>query len=69
MAAIVTTLCIFVFGQVVTGLVWALRLEGKVNVADQRGIDLKELIVVQLDSIDKRLSRIERSMNGKLRHD
>jgi hypothetical protein len=69
MASIIAGLSVFVFGQVVAGLVWGLRLEGKVKVQEQYTTDLKELIITKLDGIDRRLIRIESSMNGKLRHD
>lgn len=54
-------------GFVIGGLVWGLRLEGRVNTADQRFLDLKELINSQFSGMDRRLERIERAMNGRLR--
>lgn len=57
-------------------VIWSIRLEGRVNeaniavgvakvIADQRLIDLKELITTQLEAIDTRLERIERKvLNG-----
>lgn len=46
------------------GVVSHVRLEGRVNAAEQRHIDLKELIGSQLGDINRRLSRIERTHNG-----
>lgn len=55
---------------------WALNLnsefkelDGRVNLLDQKHVDLKELINSRFDSTDQRLARIERAMNGSLRHD
>jgi len=42
---------------IVTGIVWAVRLEGRVNSADQRFKDLKE-------DIDYIRERIDRALNG-----
>ena len=42
---------------IVAGIVWAVRLEGRVNSADQRFKDLKE-------DIDYIRSRIDRALNG-----
>ena len=47
-------------------IVWALRLEGRINTADQKYLDLKELINTKFDSVSDRLERIERSLNGYL---
>ena len=49
----------------VAATVWFVRLEGRVNVLDQRFLDLKELIEQRFDAIDARLERIERHvLNG-----
>jgi hypothetical protein len=69
MVSILVTISIFIIGQVIGGIVWGVRLEGKVNLQDQRTTDLKELINTRFDSTDERLKRIERSLNGHLRHD
>jgi hypothetical protein len=47
---------------------WAVGIEPRIRVQKQEVIDLKELINVQLVNIDKRLERIERSLNGALKH-
>lgn len=52
---------------IVGAVVWGVRLEGRVNAAEQRHLDLKELINSQLGDINRRLSRIERSINGHFR--
>jgi hypothetical protein len=69
MDSVLISVSMFVVAQVVGGLIWALRLEGKVNLQEQRSTDLKELINERFDHTDERLSRIERSLNGYLRHD
>jgi len=46
----------------ILGIVWAVRLEGKINVQQQVLTDLKELISTRLD-------RIEHYFNGKLLND
>jgi hypothetical protein len=48
---------------------WIVGVEPRIQVMKARSEDLKELIQVQLASIDKRLSRIEESLNGTLRKD
>jgi len=45
---------------------WAFGIEPRLKVLDQKHVDLKELLNVQLVSIDKRLERIENSLNGAL---
>lgn len=50
-------------------LVWAIRLEGRVNMSDQKDLALKELIDSKFDAINDRLDRIDRSLNGHLRKD
>lgn len=69
MVSSLITIAIFLAGQVVVGIVWGVRLEGKVNLQEQRTTDLKELINSRFDNTDDRLKRIERSLNGALRHD
>lgn len=69
MASAIITISLFVVGQVLVGLTWAIRLEGKVNVQEQRVSDLKELINSRFDGTDARLQRIERTLNGSLHHD
>lgn len=54
--------------QLIGIVVWGVRLEGKVNNQDQRYGDLKELINTQFDNVNGRLDRIERAMNGAIRH-
>lgn len=39
--------------------VWAIRLEGRVNLQEERITALKELIVERLNKIDRTLDRIE----------
>lgn len=51
---------------VVGAIAWAVRLESKIQLSDQKHTDLKELIESKLDSIADRLERIERAMNGAL---
>lgn len=69
MIGTLVTISIFLAGQVIVGIVWGVRLEGKVNLQEQRTTDLKELINTRFDSTDERLKRIERAMNGSLRND
>lgn len=45
-------------------IVWAIRLEGRVNTSDQKHSDLKELINAKFEGLDKRLERMERILNG-----
>lgn len=60
------SLYIYVTSVIIAGIVWGVRLEGKVNIGDRAVVDLKELLIFKLDSIDKRLDRIEKSYNGHL---
>jgi hypothetical protein len=55
-------------GTLVGTVVWAIRLEGRVNAAEVRATDLKELIESKFDDLDTRLDRMERSMNGHTTH-
>lgn len=57
---------VFVCGQLIVGVIWAVRQEGRINQANQRVDDLEKLINVRFDGVDGRLERIERSMNGFL---
>ncbi len=43
---------------------WAANTHSRVNVIDQKTQDNEKLIQVQLVSIDNRLDRIERALNG-----
>ncbi len=43
---------------------WAANTHSRVNVIDQKTKDQEKLIQVQLVSIDSRLDRIERALNG-----
>lgn len=56
----------------VGGLAWLFRLEGKANIArelaESKHDSLKELINEKFEANDKRLARIERALNGYLRH-
>jgi hypothetical protein len=64
------SLAIYISTVFIGGLVWAVRLEGRVNTQEtltkSKHEDLKELITTRFDSADKRMERIERSMNGRL---
>ena len=66
--------------SVVASVIWGLRLEGRVNAIQQKIADkeetylskmagIKELISSKFDSVDSRLERIERSLNGSLHGD
>ena len=67
MPTIDATIVIFFATSIFCIIAWALRLEGRVNTADQRHLDLKELINTRFDSVDDRLDRVERSINGHLK--
>ena len=57
-----------VFGTTLLGvIIWALRLEGRVNEQDIKHASLKELIETKFDNMDDRLERIERALNGALK--
>ena len=62
-------LYIYVSSVLLAAIVAAVRLEGRVNTEAQKQVDLKELINTKLESIDRRLGRIEQAMNGALRKD
>ena len=62
-------LYIYISTVLLGSIIYAIRLEGRVNTEAQKQIDLKELINTKLDSIDQRLGRIEQAMNGALRKD
>lgn len=57
----------FLAAQATGAAVWIITLGNRVSLAEQRHVDLKELILTQLVAIDARLSRIERGMNGHLK--
>lgn len=69
-----------VIGTTVVGIVgWAIQLNSKVAVNAQKNDDLKELITEKFkglderndqrdDDLNRRLERIERAMNGALKH-
>ena len=50
---------------VIGAVVWAVRVEGRVNTLESMHNDLKELFDSKLDDIKDRLVRIEKSINGK----
>lgn len=54
------TIAVFFVTTVLGAIIWGLRLESKVNVAEQRHNDLRELISVRFDGVEQRLDRIER---------
>lgn len=68
MFAGILSIALFGVAQAILGMTWGLRLEGKVNVIDQKYLDLKELINSRFDETDRRLERIEKAFNGSLRH-
>lgn len=62
---------------IVASVVWGLRLEGRVNTTQQQIVDkekfdnarneaMKELLETKFDSVDDRLERIERALNGSM---
>lgn len=56
-------------GAVVLGIIpWSFNIKSRVDLQGQQIIDLKELINVQLNGISQRLDRIEKALNGALRH-
>ena len=59
-------LVIFSASCVFGAVIWALRLEGRIDTSEARYNDLKELINTRFDDSGNRLDRIERSMNGFL---
>ena len=62
-------LYVYITSAVIGSIIWGIRLEGRVSTDDQKVTDLKELLISKLDSIDNRLSRIEKSYNGHLFRD
>lgn len=57
---------------IVGGIVWLVRLEGKVALGDQHTRYLEQLINSRFDSSDQRMARIEKALNGafiKAMHD
>jgi NADH:ubiquinone oxidoreductase subunit F (NADH-binding) len=67
-----TEVFIFVATAVLGGLVWGIRLEGRVSNGESRQDDFKELMNTKIDLMNEavcaRLERIERSLNGNLKH-
>lgn len=61
MLADFTPYALWALTNVVTVIVWGLRLEGKVKVNEQVVIDLKELINTRFDALEKRIDKL----NGK----
>lgn len=61
---------IFGITTALTGIIWGVRLEGRVNAAEAHDHavkeHLKELLDVKFDSLTTRLERIERALNGSL---
>lgn len=59
---------LYTFGAAVATSVlgWGIMIEPRIQVQKQAQIDLKELILSKLESIDGRLNRIEKSYNGHL---
>ena len=56
-------------GAIVLGIVpWSFNIKSRVDLQGQQILDLKELINVQFDSISQRLERIEKALNGALKH-
>lgn len=45
---------------------WTIQLGNRVSVLEQQHVDLKELIEAKFSGLDKRLERIEHSLNGHL---
>lgn len=58
-------------GLLLSGIIWGVRLEGRVNMAEAHDQavkeHLKELLDVKFDALTTRLERIERTLNGTLR--
>lgn len=48
-------------------IVWGVRQEGRITVAEKATTDLKELIGSKLDDLSRRLGRIESALNGTLK--
>lgn len=49
---------------VVTLVGWAINTNADIKVVKQKQVDQDKLVEVQLGSIDNRLDRIERALNG-----
>jgi len=58
-----------VLAQAVGVVVWGIRQEGRIHLQEQRVTDLKELINTRFDMTEQRLERIEKCLNGMLRHE
>lgn len=65
----IVSIAVFLFSSVICGIVWGVRLEGKVSLVDQKREDLKELINLRFDDMGRRLGRIEVALNGSLKRD
>ena len=64
-----TSILIFLTTSIFGAVVWTVRLEGRMNTADQKHADLKGLIEKLFDIQADRLERIERALNGALHKD
>ena len=63
----------YLMGSVIVGIVgWVFHTNSKVNVIDQKHEDfkesLKELIDSKFEAVGDRLERIEKVLNGTMRH-
>ena len=60
-------------GLVLAGIVWAVRLEGRIDRAELKSDDLKEFLREMMDTkfgmVEYRLERIEKSLNGALKRE
>lgn len=68
LSALVGLSC-FVIAQVIGGVIWGVNQKARIDVLGTKAEDMEKLVNVQLASIDARLSRIEKSLNGGLRRD
>lgn len=66
MQSFLTFLYTFLAAIAVMVLGWAIQIQPKISVLEQKQVDIKELLLVMMGSIDKRLERIERGLNGHL---
>ena len=64
---IITSIITFGLAYVFAAVIWGIRLEGRVNVQEQRHADLRELISTRFDTVESRLERIEKALNGMLK--
>ena len=63
----ITSIITFGLAYVFAAVIWGIRLEGRVNVQEQRHTDLRELINTRFDALDTRLERVEKALNGMLK--